>query len=160
MAEQLSVEDIETVEPVSMSLVLPTTGEVISREDPDACARAFFEIKTLEERLKELRGALAEALLEESRKTGGKTLHLEGGFTAKISISNDIHWDHSVLLELLDAGLPEERFGALVTTEVSYKVNGSIAREVAGANEVYAEIIDRAKNKIPRSPYVSVTQAS
>jgi len=141
----------------SLELVIPTTGEIVSRDDPASCARAFVEIKALEEKLKMLRGALAEALMEESVRVGKKTLHFEHGLTAKIATPVETQWDLEILNELLEAGLPVERFEQLVTAEVTYKVDGSVIRELEGANEVYAEIIDRARTRFPRSPSVSVS---
>lgn len=141
----------------SMELVIPMTGEVLSRDDPSSCARAYYEIKELEAKLKMLRGALAEVIMEESVKQGSKTLHFEQGMTAKISTPMEIQWDHEVLAELLEAGLPGDRYEALVKEEVSYKVDGSVIRELEGANPVYAEIIGRARTRFPRTPSVSIT---
>lgn len=141
---------------MSEALVLPTTGEVISRDDPNSCARAYYEIKELETRLKELRAALGEVLLDESIKQGTKTLHFEDGVMAKISTPMEIQWDNDILAELVEAGLPLDRFELLIKTEISYKVDGSIIRELEGANPVYAEIIDRARTRFPRTPSITV----
>jgi hypothetical protein len=142
-----------------MELVIPMTGEVLSRDDPSGCARAYYEIKELETKLRRLRGALAEVIMEESVKQGSKTLHFEQGMTAKISTPMEIQWDHDILAELVDAGLPGDRFEALVKAEVSFKIDGSIIRELEGANPVYAEIIDRARTRFPRTPSVTITAA-
>lgn len=140
----------------SMELVIPMTGEILSRDDPSGCARAYYEIKELETKLKLLRGALAEVIMEESVKQGSKTLHFEQGMTAKISTPMEIQWDHDILAELVDAGLPGDRFEALVKAEVTFKIDGSIIRELEGANPVYAEIIDRARTRFPRTPSVTI----
>lgn len=138
-------------------LIIPTTGELVDLTDPAFCARALYELETLKAQIRELEGYLKESVLEESIRVGGKTLHFEGGFTAKITTPNATRWDYTVLLELIDAGLPEERFNELVLIEQSYKVDGSIVRQLQGANPVYAEIIGRAKEIIPRSPSVKVS---
>lgn len=143
----------------SQELVIPMTGEVLSRDDPAGCARAYYEIRELEEKLRRLRGALAEAIIEESVRQGTKTLHFEN-MTAKISTPMEIQWDTEVLGELLEAGLPGDRFEALVKVEVSYKIDGSIIRELEGANPVYAEIIDRARTRFPRTPGVSISTST
>lgn len=140
----------------STDLVFPLTGELIALGDPPQCAKALFEIAELEIQLREMKRALREVMLEESIRVGSKTLHF-AGITAKISSPADIQWDYDILLELLDAGLPGDRFEALVMTEITYKVDGSIARELSGANPAYAEIIERAKTRVPRSTSVSVT---
>jgi hypothetical protein len=139
-----------------MELVIPMTGEVLSRDDPSGCARAYYEIKELETKLKLLRGALAEVIMEESIKQGSKTLHFEQGMTAKISTPMEIQWDHDILAELVEAGLPGDRFEALVRAEVTYKVNQAVIRELEGANPVYAEIIERARTRFPRTPSVTI----
>lgn len=154
MSEQLGLE-VAVQEPAPM-LMLPTTGELISRDDPAACARALQEMDDLETKLKVLKGALREVLLEESVRVGGKTLHFGGGITATITTPVSTIWDHTVLAELVAAGLPEDRYEALVKTEISFKINGSIAKELAGANPVYAEIIERAKTRIEKTPSVAV----
>jgi hypothetical protein len=145
------------IEQPGMELVIPMTGELISRDDPASCARALYEIKELEAKLKLLRNALSEVLLEESYRVGGKTLHFHGGVTAKIGTPADISWDYHILAELINAGLPAERFEALVQIEQTFKVNGSVVKEIEGANPVYAEIIGRARTRVPRTPTVGVT---
>lgn len=142
--------------------VIPTTGEVISLDDVAACVRALYEIKELKDRIRDLEGALKESVLAESVRVGGKTLHFGseegvGGYVAKITTPNEIRWDYDVLLELVDAGLPEEQFAKLVLIEQTYKVNGSLVRQFSGANPVYAEILARAKEVIPKNPSVYVS---
>jgi hypothetical protein len=142
----------------SKELVVPSTGELISIEDPEQCARVLFEISELEGKIKALRYVLRGVMFDESVRVGSKTLHFPDGVTAKISTPTEISWDYNILAELIEAGLPGDRFEALVTPEQSFKVNGSIAKELEGANPVYAEIIERARTKVPRSPGVTVTR--
>jgi hypothetical protein len=141
----------------STDLVVPHTGEVLPLEDPARCALLYQEIRELEYRLRDTRAALADALIEESAKQGTKTLHFPG-VEAKITGGNETSWDYEVLLELQDAGLPEERFTELVHPEVEYKVNGLVARSIAGSNPVYAEIIERAKTQRPKPAGVTVSR--
>ncbi len=146
----------EIPEVVGMELIVPFTGEVVPLDDPAACARIFDEAKELERKCRELRGYLGDLLMEESRRQGSKTLHFEG-YQVKINTPNDISWDYETLLELQQAGLPEERFNDLVTTEYTIKVNGLVAKSIGSSNEVYKEILERAQTKIPKSPSVSIT---
>jgi hypothetical protein len=67
-----------------------------------------------------------------------------------------IIWDHEVLEELREEGLPEARFNELVVPEVTYKVNRSVANSIAKSNPVYGEIIERAQERHEKSPSVSV----
>lgn len=144
---------------MGQELVVPESGEIVFLDDPLACARVLYEIADLEQRIKDLKGALRETIFKESEIQGTKTLHL-GALDAVISTPSVTAWDYKVLRELLKAGLPKERFAELVQKEITYKVNGSVARQIKGASEVYAEIIERAQTKIPRNPsvYVSPTK--
>lgn len=137
-------------------MVFPTTGELIALDDPGQCARALYEIAELKWKIREMERRLREVMLEESIRIGSKTLHFPNGVTAKISTPAETQWDYHVLAELVQVGLPADRFEALVMAELTYKVNQSISRELSGANPVYAEIIDRAKTRVPRTPSVSV----
>lgn len=142
----------------SRELVVPYTGELIAIEDPEQCARVLYEIGELEAKLRALRYVLRDVMFEESVRVGSKTLHFPDGVTAKISTPMETSWDYKILAELIEAGLPGDRFEALVTPEQTFKVNGSIVKELESANPVYAEIIDRARTKIPKSPGVSLTK--
>lgn len=144
--------------PTSTELVIPLTGEVISLDDPASCARVMQEIRELEYKLRTLKGHLTQALVQASRAAGTKTLHYPN-VTVTVSTPEQIAWDYEVLTELLEAGLPEERFNDLVLIEQSYKINNSVAKSIAGSNDVYAEIIQRAQARVPKTPSVSVAQA-
>lgn len=136
-------------------LVVPTTGEVISADDAPACLRVLTEIRDLEARLRELKGALTEALSEEFARQGTKTLELNGT-KAELRGGSEIVWDVEVLELLRDEGLPEDRMTDLITTEISYKVNARVAKQLASANPAYAEIIECAQKSIPKATYVVI----
>ena len=139
----------------STEIVVPYTGELVDPNDPAQCAKIWTEVKELEAQIRELKGYLGHALMEESRRQETKTLHYPG-VEITINTPSEISWDHDVLAELQAAGLPEERFNALVMMEISYKINGSVAKSIAASNEVYKEILERAQTRVPRSPSVSV----
>lgn len=136
-------------------LVVPTTGEMISLEDPEQCARVLYEIRELEYQVKVLKAALRDSIVEHSRLQGTKTIHFQG-MSATVGTTTSITWDYEVLTELLAAGLPEERFNELVMTEISYKVNASVANSIAKSNEVYGEIIERAKTREEKKASVTI----
>lgn len=136
-------------------LLVPMTGEMVDVADPESCLRVLSEIRTLESRLKELKSELTVALAVEFERVGTKTMHL-GGMKAELKGGEETVWDVEVLEELRDLGLPGERMDALVTTEITYKVNASVAKQLASANTRYAEVIERAKTKIPKSSYVTI----
>lgn len=136
-------------------LIVPTTGEVISSDDPIGCLRVLAEVRALEAKLKDLKGALTGALGEEFKRQGAKTLEL-GGVKAELRGGSEVVWDVEILEELRDAGLPDARMDALVTTEITYKVNASVAKAIAAVNDDYAEIVERAKTTIPKAVYVVI----
>lgn len=79
-----------------------------------------------------------------------------GGFKAELRGGSEIVWDVEILGELRALGLPEERMDALVTAEITYKVNSNVAKQLSAANPQYAEVIERAKTMIPKSSYVTI----
>jgi hypothetical protein len=139
----------------STDIVVPTTGEVVSLDDAEQCARVLSEIRQIEQHVRDLKAALRQALLEYSRTQGTKTMHF-AGMKVQVSTPSRLIWDHDVLLELRDAGLPESRFDELVTMEVTYKVNKSVANAIAASNPEYAEIIERACTNVPKEPNVTI----
>lgn len=139
----------------SLELVVPTTGEVISLDDPSGCLRALTEIRDLEAKLRDAKGALTEALSAEFSRLGTKTIELDG-VKVELKGGSETVWDVEVLERLRDLGLPDERMAALVTTEITYKVNASVAKQIAAANEQYAEVIERAKSTIPKASYITI----
>jgi len=137
------------------SLVVPGTGEVVDLDDPNACLRVLTDIRELESKLREVKGALSEALRFEFSRQGTKTLELNG-MKVSLGADSEVVWDIGVLDELRALGLPEERMDALINAEISYRVNNSVAKQIAAANPQYAEVIARAQSRVPKTPYVSV----
>lgn len=124
-------------------------------DDPAGCLRVLSEIRELEAKLKEAKADLTAALASEFSRQGTKTLEIDG-IRAELRGGTEIVWDLEVLEELRDLGLPEERMGALITTEVVYRVNANEAKRIASANAEYADVVERARRVIPKAAYVSV----
>lgn len=141
----------------SLSLVVPTTGEVISLDDAAGCLRVLTEIRELEARLKEAKSELTSALQVEFSRQGTKTLDM-AGFRAELRGGSEVVWDIEVLEELRDLGLPEDRMEALIKTEVSFRVDSNQAKRIAAANPQYAEVIERARKVLPKASYVTVAK--
>jgi hypothetical protein len=83
-------------------------------------------------------------------------LHIGGGWRAEVTMGNRIEWDMEVLERLRDAGLPEERWDALVRPQVEYKVSARVADQIAKANPEYAVIVARARTDVEATPRVSI----
>lgn len=140
---------------MSLELVVPYTGEVIDLEDAEGCLRILTEIRELESRLREAKAQLTEALSQEFVRQGTKTLELNG-IKAELRGGSEILWDIEILEELRDLGLPEERMDALITAEITHKVNANVAKQLASANEAYKAVVDRARKTVPKSSYIAV----
>jgi hypothetical protein len=139
----------------SFSLVVPQTGELLSLDDAAGCLRVLTEIRDLETKLREAKAELTTALSAEFSRQGTKTLEI-GGVKAELRGGTEVVWDIEVLGELRNLGLPEERMDALVTAEVTYRVNANVAKQLASVNPLYASVIERAKSTIPKASYVSI----
>lgn len=130
-------------------LTIPGTGEVINPGKPVEVARALDSVCELLNLLGSCRRALTELLVEEAQRQGTKTLHLD---QAKVTISGGtrLKWDVAKLLELKQAGLPEDRLNAFLKPAVTYSPSGTIARQLEGAgNPEYARIIQEARTHEP-----------
>lgn len=136
-------------------LVLPHTGELINLNDAPAVARHLRELRDIRQKVNEATGILNEALAAYAQRIGTKTLHLEG--VGKVTVTggpgSEVVWDIEVLQGLVDAGLPQDRFNELVTTEVSYRVNSAVAKQIESSGNVkYSEIIGAARTRADK-PY-------
>lgn len=139
----------------SFSLVVPQTGELLSLDDAAGCLRVLTEIRDLETKLREAKSELTSALAAEFSRQGTKTMEF-GGIKAELRGGIEVVWDIEVLSELRELGLPEDRMDALVTAEVTYRVNANVAKQLAAANPLYASVIERAKSTIPKASYVTI----
>lgn len=99
--------------------------------------------------------ACEAVLIECARTMGTKTLDF-GHVKAMVYGGSTPDWDLEELAKLRDVGLPEERWNELVTETVSYKVNAAVAKQIAGANSAYAEVIARARRDVETPMRVKV----
>ncbi len=144
-ARKLLPERVEAIEEPT-EIALPHTGELISLDDHRQCAGALEEIRVIMGQLKDLKGLLTERIVKEAERQGTKTLHVSDKLTYTLSGGRVIDYDPEILTELLEAGLPEDRFAELITTHVEYKVNKNVIRQLR-SNAHYDEIIDRAQTE-------------
>lgn len=136
-------------------LLQPFTGEVIPAGDVPKLAEALDQLRDLKHRLNLATQQFTDALVAESRRQGTKTL-TAAGWEIKLSADSTVEWDVSVLTELLDAGLPQDRYDQLVTAVVTYKVDGRIVRQLEAASPEYKAIIERARTRVPKRVYATV----
>jgi len=146
-------------ETTGMEVVLPHTMEIVSLEDARRCAVALNEIRLLEARLREAKQDLTRAILLESERQGSKTLYLDEGVKVVVSGGKEVDWDFDVLERLRDAGLPEDRYDALVRATVTYRVDARTADQISRANPEYARIIGLAAVEREAPHRVSVVRS-
>lgn len=144
------------LEPVG-GLLQPLTGELVRADDVAGLAEALEQLREHKRVVDAVIAEFTEAALEQSRVHGTKTLHA-GGFTLKMSADTETEYDPEVLDGLLAAGLPHDRFAALVTTTITRKVNAAVAKQLEAANPKYARIIQRARSVVPKRQYVTASR--
>jgi hypothetical protein len=146
----------DLVVPEPREIANPATGEVISKDDVPACAKALDEIREMEWKLKQAKAWLTEAFVEEAARQGSKTLRFPG-VDIVLGSDRETEWDVTELVKLLDLGLPPARYAELVKEEVTYKVSAREATRIEKANPDYAKVIERAKTVVEKKPYAKVT---
>jgi hypothetical protein len=142
------------LEPVALRVaenhdfLVPYTGELVDLTDPTQVAQALDHVRDTKRLLDEARALLEGALVLEAQRQGTKTLHLHK-LDAVISGGERVEYDALKLQLLLrELGLPEARIAEAVVEQVTYKPNGSVLRQLAGANPDYADAIEACKTKV------------
>ncbi len=152
--EEGAMTDLVTIQHV----LNPVTGELIPAEDVNGVAEA---VKGLRELKAQIADAIADAtviLVAESKRQGTKTLALQD-VTVEIRGGTETAWDVQELRTNLEAlQIPEERLRALIKTEVTYKVDARVAKQLAGANEDYAAVLESAKTTVEKPYYIRVKE--
>ncbi len=137
----------------------PVTGELVPAEDINGVAHAVKALRDLNTRIRDAVADATTVLVEESRRQGTKTLAL-ANVTVVVSGGPETVWDVEQLRNLLDErGCPQDRIEALIKTEVTYKVDARVAKQLAAANEEYAHVIELCKSTNGKPFYVKVKEA-
>lgn len=146
--------DLVTAEPGGLLNV--ETGELLPATVENA-ATALIACRNMKQRVNDLVAETTAFLVAEAERRGTKTLH---GDTETITLTGGIgdEYDAVDLMELLrSAGCPEDRVEAAVTTEITYKVNRSVLKQLA-VNKDYKAAIDLARREVER-PYRASVKA-
>lgn len=139
-------------------LVVPGTGEVVDLRSAKACAQAMYSLRALEEQIREAKYALTQAVVAEAERLGSKTLEL-GDLVVEVTGGEETHLDVEVLMELRQAGLPEERWQELVRPVVELRPSLREAKRIASINPRYREIIERATRVVAKPYYLRIRRA-
>lgn len=139
----------------STDLVIPTTGEVVEWEDVNSLARALDWVRGVESELRSAKTSLQQAIAEQARIQGTKTLPLEDGRKAVVSGGTRVIWDAQALYSgLVALGMPQDRILEIVQLE--YKVSANEAKRAAAANPAYAVLIETCRTEEPAAVSVSL----
>lgn len=131
------------------------TGEVLPATVENAAA-VIQAARTMKSRINEVVGAATAYLVSESHHQGTKTFN--GGYgSVTVSGGATVEYDAADLMEALRmAGCPEERISEAVTTEISYRVNRSVLRQLVAANPEYRAAAELAEREITKPWRASV----
>lgn len=158
IATEQSGTELEEVEDDKQfgAAIVPLLGLVVNLNDPSEVAKAMQAVRNAKRQLDEVRADLERVLVDEAARQGTKTLHLD---KAEVTVTGGptTVYDQEELLKLIDAGLPHERYDALVKAKVEYVVDKRVIAQLRGSgNERYVEIIDNAAQEVERPYRVSV----
>jgi len=127
------------------------TGEVLPATVENA-ARVLHAARTMKEQVNAIVAEATAYLVAESEHQGTKTLH---GDTETVTVTGgeSVEYDAADLMDLLrSAGCPEHRIEAAVVTEISYRINRAVLRQLAAANDDYRAAIQLAERTVEK-PY-------
>ena len=139
-------------------LVNVETGELMPATVENA-AIAIIACRNMKARINDLVAETPAYLDREAERRGTKTLH---GETETITLSGGVgdEYDATDLMELLrSAGCPEDRVEAAVVTEITYKVNRSVLKQLS-VNKDYAAAIELARREVEKPYRASVKMRS
>lgn len=130
--------------------LVPQLGTLVSLSAAGQVAQALSDVRDLEAQLRDAKRILTDALVSEAVARGTKTIHLDN-VTVEIRGGSEVVWDVQDLeAGLLSAGAPQSLVDEIISTEITYKVDARRASRAAGANPVYAEVVERARNEVEK----------
>lgn len=139
----------------STEVVDPFTGELVDVSDPKVAAEFLDALRGSKDAIDRIIRGVTEIALAEFERRGTKTINA-GRWELKKAEQVSYEWDDEVLQELLDAGLPKERWQELVKETVTTKVSQQTAKELEAANPAYKAIIERARKRVEKPARLEV----
>lgn len=117
------------------------TGELLPATPENAHA-ILARIAAQEQTLRTAKSALTEYVIEESTRQGTKTFNTPDGKLVLEGGPETVVEGHELAQLLLAAGMPEENVSAIVTEEITYKVNRAKLKQATSANPDYQAAAD------------------
>lgn len=143
----------EVVPAISTEVLNPITGELVDCTDLATAGVFLRQLRDMKLQLDDvIKHVEAVALTEMSQmgqgtvRAGGVELVRQGGPTKE--------YDIEVLQELLDVGLPPARYEEAVKRTVTEKADAAVLKQLAAANPVYAEVIERATRVVEKRAWI------
>ncbi len=133
------------------------TGELLPATVENA-AKVLQAAREMKNRIQTVVDSATAYLTAEAALQGTKTFHYPHG-TITLSGGESVEYDAEDLVEALQvAGCPADRIAEAVTALVTYKVNRSVLRQLAGANTDYRAAIELAERRVEK-PYRASVKA-
>jgi len=133
------------------------SGVDIDLSDPVACAVALDRVRTFETDFAQIKRVLTEAIVSHYRLTGERSFELPDRLKAEVKAGKRNLIDPDILEERLrEAGMPEDRIDALITTTQERKVDARKAKTAATANEAYKAALEEATTTYDETPSVTI----
>lgn len=127
------------------------TGELLEPTIGNA-ARCFHAARAMKAQVNEIIIELTNYVVAVSERQGTKTLHADGE-TVTVSGGITVEYDPLDLRDALEAAeCPADRIDAAIKTEVTYKVDRAVLRQLAAANPDYRAAIELAEREVEK-PY-------
>lgn len=143
--------EVAEIAPKYVGLLDVQTGELLTPTVGNA-ARVISAARAMKQHVNEIVNEATAYLVALSEHHGTKTLHGEGE-TITLTGGTSVDYDAAELVEALEAaGCPEQRISEAVVTEVTYKVNRAVLKQLASANPDYRAAIELAEREVEK-PY-------
>lgn len=131
------------------------SGEILPATVDNAAA-VLQSARVMKQKIDTVIRSATAYLAGEAAHHGTKTFNVAAG-TVSLSGGTSLEYDAADLMEALRvAGCPEDRIDAAVVAEISYKVNRSVLRQLAAANQDYKAAIELAERVVAKPIRASV----
>jgi hypothetical protein len=127
------------------------SGEVLPAS-VDNAARVLEAAREMKRRLNIVVAEATSFLLEQSQQRGTKTFRSDHGMVTLAGGPATEYDAYDLATGLRAAGCPEDRVEECVQAEITYKVNRSVAKQLAAANPKYRAAVAAAERQVEK-PY-------
>lgn len=161
MGNDVEVREHETVGVPAIvdtnGVLVEGSGVDIDLSDPVACAVALDQVRAFETQFGEVKRTLTDAIVSHYRLTGERSLELPNRSRAEVKAGTRNIIDPDILEERLrEAGMPEDRIDALITTTHERRVDARKAKTAATANPDYKVALEAATSTYQETPSVTI----